>query len=109
MVPIVIILGLIVHFVLPRIGQIDESFKTMRQLAPWAIALAVVAEVISYVSNGALLRSVICLAGDRISLRRSIAIELGAASVALVAAGALGFGAAIYKWTQKRGISRETA
>jgi uncharacterized protein (TIRG00374 family) len=109
MVPIVVILGLVVHFVLPRIGQIDESFKTIRTLAPWAIALAVLAEAISYVSNGALLRSVICLAGDHISLRRSIAIEMAAATVALVAAGALGFGAAIYKWTQRRGVSRETA
>jgi len=109
MVPVVVILGLIVHFVLPRIGEIDESFETMRTLAPWAIALAVIAEVFSYISNGALLRSVVCLAGDRISLRRSIVIEMAAASVALVAAGALGFGAAIYKWTQKRGVSRETA
>ena len=109
MVPVVIVLGLIVHFVLPRIGQIDESFKTMRTLTPWAIGLAIVAEAISYIANGALLRSVVCLAGDRLSLRRAMAIELGAASVALVAAGALGFGAAIYKWVQRRGVSRETA
>lgn len=109
MVPIVVVLGLVVHFVLPRLGQIDESFRTMRTLAPWAIALAIVAEAVSYVANGALLRAVVYLGGDKLSLRRSMAIEIAAASVALVAAGALGFGAAIYKWTQKRGVSRETA
>ena len=30
-------------------------------------------------------------------------------TLALVAAGALGFGAAIYKWTNSSGVSRETA
>ena len=109
MVPVVVILGLIVHFVLPRIGAIDESFKTMRRLTPWAIALAVAFEAVSYVANGALLKSVVSIGGDRLTLRRAMAIEIGAASVALVAAGALGFGAAIYKWVQKRGVSRETA
>ena len=109
MVPVVIILGLIVHFVLPRIGAIDESFKTMRRLTPWAIALAIGLEAVGYIANGALLKSVVTIGGDRLTLRRAIAIEIGAASVALVAAGALGFGAAIYKWVQKRGVSRETA
>jgi uncharacterized protein (TIRG00374 family) len=109
MLPVVLILGLLVHFVLPRLGEIDESFKTLRHMVPWAIGLAIIAEVLSYTANGALLQSVVRIAGDRISLRRSIVIELGAATVALVAAGALGFGAAIYKWTQKSGVSRETA
>ncbi|MGZ7030554.1 MAG: lysylphosphatidylglycerol synthase transmembrane domain-containing protein [Thermoanaerobaculia bacterium] len=109
LLPIVVILGLLVHFVLPRLGEIDETFETLDTLAPWAIGLAIAAEVMSYVSNGALLKTVIGLADERLSLRRAIAIETGAATVALVAAGALGFGAAIYKWTLKRGISRETA
>jgi len=108
-VPMIVVLGLVVHLVLPRIDSIEDSLETMRTLAPWALALAVVAEVLSYVANGSVLQSVIRLAGDELPLRRAIAIELGAGTVALVAAGALGFGAAIYKWTKNRGVSRNTA
>ena len=108
-VMILIILALLVHFLLPRLGSIEESLKTARRLAPWAIALAVVAEALSYVANGSVLQSVVRLAGERMPLRRGIAIEVGAGTVSLVAAGALGYGAAIYKWTRDSGISRDTA
>jgi uncharacterized protein (TIRG00374 family) len=108
-VPILLVLGLLVHFLLPRLDTIEDSLATLRTLAPWAIGLSLIMEVLSYVANGALLQSIIQLAGERISFRRAAAIEIGAGSVALVAAGALGFGAAIYKWTSKRGVSAEAA
>jgi uncharacterized protein (TIRG00374 family) len=108
-VPILLVLGLLVHFLLPRLDTIEDSLATLRTLAPWAIGLSVAMEVLSYVANGALLQSIIHLAGERMSLQRAAAIEIGAGSVALVAAGALGFGAAIYKWTTKRGVSADAA
>jgi uncharacterized protein (TIRG00374 family) len=107
--PIVVILGLLVHLLLPRIDTITESLKTLRSLAPWAIGIATLMEFLSYVANGALLQSIVALSGDRIALRRAAAIEIGAGTVALVAAGALGFGAAIYKWTRDSGVSGNTA
>ena len=109
MVPAVVVLGLLVHFLLPRLDSVTESIATMRTLAPWAIAFAVLCETLSYVANGALLHSVVSLAGERMSLRRAVAIEVGAGTVALVAAGALGFGAAIYRWTRNGGVSRDAA
>jgi uncharacterized protein (TIRG00374 family) len=78
-------------------------------MAPWAVALAILVETLSYLANGELLHSVICLAGEKIGHRRATAIELGAGTVSLVAAGALGFGAAIFRWTRRSGVSRETA
>jgi uncharacterized protein (TIRG00374 family) len=107
--PIVLILGLLVHLLLPRLDTITDSLKTLRSLAPWAIAIAALMEFLSYVANGALLQSIVTLSGDRIALRRAAAIEIGAGTVALVAAGALGFGAAIYKWTRDSGVSGNTA
>jgi uncharacterized protein (TIRG00374 family) len=107
--PMVVVLGLLVHFVLPRLGTIESSFRTLQTMVPWAIALAVLAQALSYAANGGVLQSVVRLAGERISLRRCVTIELGAGSVALVAAGALGFGAAIYKWTRDGGVSAHTA
>ena len=108
-VPILIILGLLVHFLFPRIATIQESIRTMKTLTPWPILWAVMWECLSYLANGALLQSVIAMAGESMKLRRTTAIEIGAATVSLVAVGALGFGAAIYKWTRNRGISREAA
>ena len=105
----VVILGLLVHFLLPRIGTIEDSLETMKTMAPWAIAMALGFETLSYLANGELLQSIVGLAGGKISLRRAVAIEIGAATVSIVAAGALGFGAAIFKWTRSGGVSRDTA
>jgi len=108
LVPVLIILGLLVRFVLPRLELVEGSIDMMRHLRPWAIALAVIFETLSYIANGALLQSVVSIGGGRIRLMRAIVIELGAGSVALVAAGSLGFGAAIYRWTRET-VPRETA
>jgi len=107
--PVVIVLALLANFILPRIGTIDEALKTVRTMAPWAVGMACLMEFLSYVANGALLQSVVTLMGERISLRRAAVIEIGAATVAIVAAGALGFGASIYRWTRNSGLSQRTA
>lgn len=107
--PVVIVLALLVNFILPRIGTIEEALKTIRTMAPWAVALAFAMECLSYIANGALLQSIVSLMGEKISFRRAAAIEIGAATVAIVAAGALGFGASIYRWTRSGGVSQRTA
>ena len=68
------------HLLLPRLDTITDSLKTLRSLAPWAIAIAAVMEFLSYVANGALLQSIVAMSGDRITLRRAAAIEIGRAS-----------------------------
>ena len=108
-VPMVIIIGLLIHFLLPRLGTIQDSIATMRTMKRWAIFVAVIYEALSYLANGALLQSVLAIVGEKIALRRTVAIEIGAATVSLVAAGALGFGAAIYRWSRNRGVSPDAA
>jgi len=107
--PVLVILGLLVHVLLPRLASVETSIATIRTLEPWAIAVALLSEILSYVSNGALLQAIVKLGDDRLRLARAAAIELGAGSVALVAAGSLGFGAAIYRWCRGSGVSRESA
>jgi hypothetical protein len=108
-VPLLVILGLLVHFVLPRLDTIQESFKTLRTMLPWAVAAALAMEGLSYLANGMLLRSVVGLAGERLAFGRACAIEIAAGTVSLVAAGALGFGAAIYRWTHESEVSTDAA
>src|SRR5438309_4040424 len=62
-VPVLLVLGLLVHFLLPRLDTIGDSLATLRTLVPWAIGLSLVMEVLSYVANGALLQTIIHLAG----------------------------------------------
>lgn len=108
-VPLLVVLGLLVHFILPRLGTIEASFETLHRLLPWAVAAAILAESLSYVANGMVLQSVVRLAGERLRLRRACAIEMAASTVALAAAGALGFGAAVYRWTRDSDVSNDTA
>jgi glycosyltransferase 2 family protein len=108
-IPVVLVLGLLVHFVLPRLGSVADSIDALHTMKPWAIVLAIVFETLCYVANGALLQSVVHLTGEHVSLRRAAVIEMGAGTVSLVAAGALGFGAAIYRWTRDSGVSRDAA
>ena len=44
-VPILLVLGLLVHFLLPRLDTIEDSLATVRKLVPWAFGLRVIMEV----------------------------------------------------------------
>lgn len=107
--PTLIVLGLLVHIILPRIGSFEVAVQTMRTLMPWGIFMALGFEALSYVANGALLQSIVSIGGGKMRLTRAVQIEIAAGTVALVAAGSLGFGAAIYRWTKDSGVRRETA
>ena len=58
-VPIAIVLGLLVHFLLPRIDTIESSLQTLRAMRPWFIAIAIGFQVLSYFANGLLLQSIV--------------------------------------------------
>jgi glycosyltransferase 2 family protein len=107
--PLILFLGLVVHFVLPRISTIVESAEQAKAMLWWAIVLAAGAQALSYVANGQLLQCVVNVAGGRVRLRRAIAIEMAAATICLVAGGILGFAAAVYNWLRASGSSRDTA
>jgi len=69
-IPLIVFLALLVHFILPRVGQIEHSASIIPTMIPWWILAAIVAQVLSYVSNGAVLQCVVHLAGG--SLNRQI-------------------------------------
>ena len=55
-IPLIIFLGLVGHFILPRLGTIEHSASIIPTMLPWALAAALAAQVLSYVSNGAVLQ-----------------------------------------------------
>lgn len=100
-IPLILFLALVVHFILPRLAQIEHSASIVPTMNLWWIVAALVVQFLSYVSNGAVLQCVVNVAGGELPLRRAVVIEVGAATFSLVAAGPVGFGAAIYRWVSK--------
>jgi len=96
-----VVLGLAVHLLLPQIASLEHSWYVLTSMTTWAVGLAILAQVLSYISSGYLLKTIFGLARQKVSLLRSTLIFVGAASIGLVAGGMVGSGAAIYTWTNK--------
>jgi uncharacterized protein (TIRG00374 family) len=104
-----IALGLAVHLVLPQIPSLGHSFQVIKSMALWAVALAVVAQAASYCGSGYLLKALVRLGGDSLSVLTGAAMTLAGASFGMVAGGMVGSSAAIYRWMLKRNVRPEAA
>jgi uncharacterized protein (TIRG00374 family) len=103
LIPLVVI-GLAVHLLLPQIASLEKSWSVIQQMAFWAVGLAVLAQIASYLGSGFLLQKVIAVSKQEIPLLRSTLIVLGSASISLVAGGMVGGSAAMFRWVnQKKG------
>lgn len=94
-----IVLGLAVHLVLPQIATLEKSLKVLSTMRYWAIGLAIVAQLLSYVGSGFLVQKTLHLFKQEVSLYRGILIILGSTSIAMAGGGPVGSSAAIFTWT----------
>ncbi|NLF00958.1 MAG: UPF0104 family protein [Anaerolineales bacterium] len=104
-----ILLGLAVHLILPRLATIEQSLGVIRQMAWWAVALAVLAQLLSYLGSGYLLRALVAIAGQRLSVVRGTLIFTAASSVGLSGGGPLGNFTVTYRWLRGSRVSAEGA
>ena len=104
-----LILGLAVHLLLPQLSTLQHMGQVIRGMALWAVGLAAAAQVASYVGSGYLLKSIVSLFGQRLSIARGMVITLAAFSIGLVAGGVVGTIAASYRWIDGSGVSSEGA
>ncbi len=107
--PMLILLGLAVHILLPQITELEHSVDVIERLALWAVGLALLSQVLSYIGLGYLLKSAAGIVRDRLPLGRAILISLAASDISLVAGGAVGNIAGVYRWTRGGDISKEGA
>jgi uncharacterized protein (TIRG00374 family) len=105
----VAVLGLAVKLVLPQLGPLQDSMELLQTMVPAYLLLAVVAQVLSYLASGAMLRDVVRLTGDTLSVRRATAVSAGSGSVGLVAGGAIGTAGMTFRWLRDAGVSPEGA
>jgi glycosyltransferase 2 family protein len=94
-----VVIGLALYLVLPQINALSNSWQVLIKMQLWAVGLAFLAQGISYLGSGYLLKRTLQITGQVISLTRSTLVVLGAASIALVAGGTVGASAAIFRWT----------
>jgi uncharacterized protein (TIRG00374 family) len=107
--PILIILGLAVHLLLPQIATLESSWSVVLKMIWWAVALAVMAQVFSYLGSGFTLHSILDTNREKLSTVRGALITLAAYSIGLVAGGWVGAAAATYGWVRRESHDGNTA
>ena len=105
-----LILGLAVNLLLPQLSTLQHMGQVIRGMALWAVGLAAVAQVASYMSSGYLLKSIVSLVGQRLSIARGMVITLAAFSIGLAVGGVVGTVAGTYRWVGgAESVQREPA
>lgn len=106
---LIVILGMAVHLLLPQISELEHSIQVIKSMRLWAVGLAVLAQILSYVGSGYLLQAIVALTSVEISLGRSVLITLAAYSIGLIAGGVLGSSAGVYNWMRGSSAKAHTA
>ena len=106
---LLVVLGLAVHLILPQRVSLEHSYQVIQSMIIWAVIFALVAEFMSYLSSGYILKAIVRLSGGAFSLFKGTIIVLAAYSLGMVAGGLIGIAAATYRWMSKEGVAPQTA
>jgi uncharacterized protein (TIRG00374 family) len=106
---VLVLLGLAVHLIIPQLSDLQNSAKVLRTMRPWAVGLAIVSELLSYVALGFMMKRIVGLTGQVLTLNRAFAVTLASGSVGLVAGGLVGIGGSSFRWLRDAGIRAEGA
>ncbi|MGB8212531.1 MAG: YbhN family protein [Anaerolineales bacterium] len=107
--PILIILGLAAYVLLPQIASLQQSWLVVQHMILWAVALAVVSQVFSYLGAGYMLHAILNIQHQKLPIWKGALITMGSASIGLVAGGWVGQAAATFGWIHKENHDGNTA
>jgi hypothetical protein len=99
--PILIILGLAVYLLLPQITTLQHSWSVVQSMTWWAVALATIAQALSYLGSGFMLHAILDIDQQKLSMWKGALITMASVSVGLVAGGWVGGAAATYSWIRQ--------
>ncbi|HET7461478.1 MAG TPA: lysylphosphatidylglycerol synthase transmembrane domain-containing protein [Longimicrobium sp.] len=108
-VVVLVLLGLAVHLIIPQLGSLHDSARVLKTMKPWAVGLAIASEMLSYVALGYMMKRIVGLTGQHLTLHRAFGVTLAAGSVGLVAGGLVGIGGSSFRWLRDAGIRAEGA
>ena len=101
-----IMVGFGLHLLLPQIAGLQDSVDHVRRLPPWLVVLAALMQVGNYGGTGLMMRALVQLVDNRLSVTRGGLIAVAAASVGLVTGGTVGNSAVTYRWVRGSGVRR---
>lgn len=107
--PILIILGLAVHLLVPQIATLENSWSVVQGMTWWAVTLAVLAQACSYLGSGFILHTILSINQEKLSTVRGSLITMASTSIGLVAGGWVGAAAATYGWIRRESHSNNSA
>jgi uncharacterized protein (TIRG00374 family) len=107
--PLLIVLGLAVHLLIPQIAALEKSWLVVQKMSWWAVMLAVIAQVFSYLGSGFTLHAILKSNQQDLSTPRGALITMASYSIGLVAGGWVGAAAATYGWIHRENQDANTA
>ena len=88
--PTLILMGLAVHLILPQLASVEASLHVIKTMVLWAVLLAALAQIISYLGAGYLINSIVGIVNQTISMLKGAIITLAASSIGMLAGGPFG-------------------
>jgi uncharacterized protein (TIRG00374 family) len=106
---ILIILGLAVYLLVPQITTLEHSWSVVQSMTWWAVALAVIAQVLSYLGGGFMMQAILEIDQQKLSIWEGALMTMASYSVGMVAGGWFGGAAATYSWVRQESHDGESA
>jgi uncharacterized protein (TIRG00374 family) len=106
---LLLFVGVALYFLLPRLAAMQHGLALLSRLNIPFVILAVAAQALSYLGNGYLIRSVVKVQSNPVSVFQGALMTLAANSVGTLGGGALGTAGMTYLWLRRRGVNRGAA
>jgi uncharacterized protein (TIRG00374 family) len=106
---LLIILGVAVHLLVPQITTLQKSWSVVKNMVWWAVLLAAIAQILSYIGNGYMLHAIVESNQQKLSVLKGTLIAIASPSIGLVAGGWVGGAAATFGWVKKESRDSNTA
>lgn len=101
---ILVIVGLAVNFLLPKLMDINQAFQVLLNMTWWLVIAAAFAESLAYICYGFSIKSILGVQGHNLSVFQSTLIYLSSMSVGTVAGGWIGSTATSVSLFAKKGV-----
>jgi len=108
-IPTLIVVGLAVYLLLPQIATLKNSWLVVQHMLWWAVILAGISQVLSYLGAGYMLHAILDIEHQKLAIWKGALITMGSVSIGLVAGGWVGGAAATYGWIHKENHDGNTA
>lgn len=99
---LLVMLGLLVHFLLPQLGQVRTALSALRHADPLAVTGALLAAAATYLFSALALRLAV---PAPVPLGRTVAVQVAATFVNGIAPGALGGAALSLRYLHRQGLT----